>query len=260
MRHFGSFFSTRMASIVVVQILTLFVCHQYQCHTTILRNLTFHPFPVHHGIALCGTIPMRDCISLPLPRAALQAKRHCSAMLLFCMPPFARPQARDYRSLRCRGQPCKQKGIAPQCCFFVCLRSLVRKRGIIDPSAAAGSPASEKALLRNAAFLCAAVRSSASGQRPSAHKKGNAVWRCLFACGERGIRTPGPVKVNGFQDRRDRPLRHLSGGKSTTFFPPLPALPKKFLQTLLYDILSYLCTLLCNPFIYSQLINKQRII
>ena len=30
-------------------------------------------------------------------------------------------------------------------------------------------------------------------------------------CGERGIRTPGPVTVNGFQDRRNRPLCHLSG-------------------------------------------------
>ena len=29
--------------------------------------------------------------------------------------------------------------------------------------------------------------------------------------GERGIRTPGPVTVNGFQDRRIRPLCHLSG-------------------------------------------------
>ena len=29
-------------------------------------------------------------------------------------------------------------------------------------------------------------------------------------CGERGIRTPGPVKINGFQDRRIRPLCHLS--------------------------------------------------
>ena len=28
--------------------------------------------------------------------------------------------------------------------------------------------------------------------------------------GEGGIRTPGPLRVNGFQDRRDRPLRHLS--------------------------------------------------
>ncbi len=35
--------------------------------------------------------------------------------------------------------------------------------------------------------------------------------------GERGIRTPGPVKINGFQDRRIRPLCHLSGHKSTTF-------------------------------------------
>ena len=32
--------------------------------------------------------------------------------------------------------------------------------------------------------------------------------------GEGGIRTPGPFRVNGFQDRRDRPLRHLSVSKS----------------------------------------------
>ena len=31
-----------------------------------------------------------------------------------------------------------------------------------------------------------------------------------FFSGERGIRTPGPVKINGFQDRRIRPLCHLS--------------------------------------------------
>jgi hypothetical protein len=35
----------------------------------------------------------------------------------------------------------------------------------------------------------------------------------LFSSGERGIRTPGPVTVNGFQDRRIRPLCHLSGAK-----------------------------------------------
>ena len=28
--------------------------------------------------------------------------------------------------------------------------------------------------------------------------------------GERGIRTPGPSQANGFQDRRNRPLCHLS--------------------------------------------------
>ena len=32
----------------------------------------------------------------------------------------------------------------------------------------------------------------------------------LFFSGERGIRTPGSSHFNGFQDRRDRPLCHLS--------------------------------------------------
>ena len=32
----------------------------------------------------------------------------------------------------------------------------------------------------------------------------------LPTCGERGIRTPGPVTVNSFQDYRNRPLCHLS--------------------------------------------------
>ena len=31
--------------------------------------------------------------------------------------------------------------------------------------------------------------------------------------GERGIRTPGSFHFNGFQDRRIRPLCHLSGAK-----------------------------------------------
>ena len=39
-----------------------------------------------------------------------------------------------------------------------------------------------------------------------------------FVCGERGIRTPGPVKINGFQDRRIRPLCHLS--KVECYFAP----------------------------------------
>ena len=43
----------------------------------------------------------------------------------------------------------------------------------------------------------------------------------ILCCGERGIRTPGASQLNGFQDRRNRPLCHLSfeiGCKSTTFF------------------------------------------
>ena len=35
----------------------------------------------------------------------------------------------------------------------------------------------------------------------------------LLKGGERGIRTPGPVTVNGFQDRRVRPLCQLSAAK-----------------------------------------------
>ena len=33
---------------------------------------------------------------------------------------------------------------------------------------------------------------------------------CISTCGERGIRTPGPVTVNSFQDCRIRPLCHFS--------------------------------------------------
>ncbi len=36
--------------------------------------------------------------------------------------------------------------------------------------------------------------------------------------GERGIRTPEPFQVNGFQDRRIQPLCHLSGDKSRKKF------------------------------------------
>ena len=41
--------------------------------------------------------------------------------------------------------------------------------------------------------------------------------------GEGGIRTPGTLRLSGFQDRRDRPLCHLSGCREPTFRlqPPL---------------------------------------
>ena len=39
-----------------------------------------------------------------------------------------------------------------------------------------------------------------------------------LSCGEGGIRTPGASQLNGFQDRRNRPLCHLSGCKSITDF------------------------------------------
>ncbi len=37
--------------------------------------------------------------------------------------------------------------------------------------------------------------------------------KTIKTSGERGIRTPGGVTLNGFQDRRNRPLCHLSAAK-----------------------------------------------
>lgn len=57
-------------------------------------------------------------------------------------------------------------------------------------------------------------------------------------CGERGIRTPGPLTVNGFQDRRIRPLCHLSGAnvRDGIFFA------KTYLNILIHEFRSpYLC-------------------
>ena len=39
----------------------------------------------------------------------------------------------------------------------------------------------------------------------------------FFFSGERGIRTPGTSQFNGFQDRRNRPLCHLSMVNFTPF-------------------------------------------
>ena len=62
----------------------------------------------------------------------------------------------------------------------------------------------------------------------------------LLISGEGGIRTPGGVTLNGFQDRRNRPLCHLSKAyhellspsvcecKVITFFPFLQIFPQLF--------------------------------
>ena len=47
----------------------------------------------------------------------------------------------------------------------------------------------------------------------------------IVFCGERGIRTPGPVKINGFQDRRIRPLCHLSSLEPKRELLPLVVVP-----------------------------------
>ncbi len=45
------------------------------------------------------------------------------------------------------------------------------------------------------------------------NKKSQVLQPGIFFGGERGIRTPGPVTVNSFQDCRIRPLCHFSAAK-----------------------------------------------
>ena len=65
---------------------------------------------------------------------------------------------------------------------------------------------------RPAAFRAFSVQGLTGAGLPTAlYEKSPAQSAELqLVCGERGIRTPGPVKINGFQDRRIRPLCHLS--------------------------------------------------
>ena len=66
-------------------------------------------------------------------------------------------------------------------------------------------------------FPCKALQERGS-RRPCTKKSPAQSAELQFVCGERGIRTPGPVKINGFQDRRIRPLCHLS--KVECYFAP----------------------------------------
>ena len=65
----------------------------------------------------------------------------------------------------------------------------------------------------SAAIFSLAPTSSSKLVSLSLMKKPAVSRRFFLVCGERGIRTPGPLTVNGFQDRRNRPLCHLSAAK-----------------------------------------------
>ena len=210
--HFRILFSTRMSAIVVVQVLTLFVRHQYQCHTTILRNLTFHPFPVHHGIALCSTIPTRD-----------------------------------WRSLRCRGRPCKQKGpCSAMVSFSARFLPYASKRsteceGLKIPIAAAGGPANKTPVLRNVALFSPAFAFRPQAVAAFADEKRRCFSASPFCL--RRVRDSNPRTREG--QRFSRPPRSTTlptlRGKNTTFFRSPHTPPKNFYSRLLFNILSYLC-------------------
>ena len=152
--------------------------------------------PINH---LSVDTPCRrhNMTSLQQPRTILvghhSAGRQASGTSIKLSP-------RDCISLRCRGRPCSPSNKALPCrvLFWLSVHSYDSK------------------LSPNVLLIKKGV------------KQTSLLW--LMGCGERGIRTPGPVKVNGFQDRRDRPLRHLSGGKSTTFSAPDNPIQKNFLH------------------------------
>ena len=63
------------------------------------------------------------------------------------------------------------------------------------------------------------LKIGAVGLNQFLRRKNNSTKKAFIICimkasgGERGIRTPGPVTVNSFQDCRNRPLCHLSVAK-----------------------------------------------
>jgi hypothetical protein len=63
-----------------------------------------------------------------------------------------------------------------------------------------------------AGFVVSQPTNQASHERKT-KKTHDKAWVLISSGGERGIRTPGPVTVNGFQDRRVKPLCHLSAAK-----------------------------------------------
>ncbi len=75
-----------------------------------------------------------------------------------------------------------------------------------------GNLVSKAMPLRGIGFFCFEYSLEPSVQTRTKQKK-PAHCAGFWNCGERGIRTPGPVTVNGFQDRRIRPLCHLSDAK-----------------------------------------------
>ena len=60
--------------------------------------------------------------------------------------------------------------------------------------------------------------------------------KSLHLRGERGIRTPGTLLYNGFQDRRDRPLCHFSAAKIQLFFIVQLFLKKKIIFSYFHQI------------------------
>ena len=71
----------------------------------------------------------------------------------------------------------------------------------------------------------------------------------ILFCGERGIRTPGASQLNGFQDRRNRPLCHLSNALKIHVFSKSAAKVQQIL-----DIRKFFCKKMVECLQFSVLL------
>ena len=160
-----------------------------------------HPFAAAGGLANKNIAAQCNFVSIPFSYASVQNGEGLQIPSL--------PRAALQTKTLLRNEFCFQS-------FFV--RKRPEWRGIADPFAAAGGLARKKPLLCKALFVRFQPFAGKQSTAFSKQKKRRHLCR-LFSCGERGIRTPGGVTLNGFQDRRIRPLCHLSNeGAKITFF------------------------------------------
>ena len=87
---------------------------------------------------------------------------------------------------------------------------------------------------------------------------------CLFCnllifsvyCGETGIRTPGTSQYNGFQDRRNRPLCHLSKTSFQKCFP-LKALQRYDFILNKQIVYQFFCYKIFKSYFCIRIINER---
>ena len=90
-------------------------------------------------------------------------------------------------------------------------------------------------------------------------KKGCKSRKCLIYtlyCGETGIRTPGTSQYNGFQDRRNRPLCHLSKTPFQKYFP-LKALQRYNFILNKQIVYQFFCYKIFKSYFCIRIINER---
>ena len=75
-------------------------------------------------------------------------------------------------------------------------------------------------------------------------------------CGETGIRTPGTSQYNGFQDRRNRPLCHLSKTPFQKYFP-LKALQRYNFILNKQIVYQFFCYKIFKSYFCIRIINER---